>query len=52
MDFFRILEFAKELFSDQKTAVQASQIMQGLIKGCSPLLSDIAAKLPGSEAAS
>jgi len=50
--FIRISEFAKELFSDQKTAGQASQIMQGIIEGCSPRLSDIAAKMPGSEAAS
>lgn len=48
----RISEFAKELFPDQKTAVQASQILQGIIERCSPRLSDISAGMPGSEAAS
>lgn len=48
----RISEFAKELFPDQKTAVQASQILQGIIERSSPRLSDISASMPGSEAAS
>ena len=48
----RISEFAKQLFIDQKTAEQASQIMQGIMSTRSPRLSDIAASMPGSEAAS
>lgn len=48
----RISAFAKELFSDPKTADQASQIMTGIMQGRSPRLSDIAAHMPGSEAAS
>jgi hypothetical protein len=48
----RITEFAKHLFSDPKVAQQASQILQGIMTACSPRLSDIAASMPGSEAAS
>jgi hypothetical protein len=48
----RISEFAKQLFIDQKTAEQAGQIMQGIMSRRSPRLSDIAASMPGSEAAS
>lgn len=48
----RISAFAKELFSDSKTADQASQIMTGIMQARSPRLSDIAAHMPGSEAAS
>jgi len=47
----RISEFAKQLFADQKTAQQASQIMQGIMEERSPRISDIAASMPGSEAA-
>lgn len=50
--YIQISEFAKELFPDQKTAVQASQILQGIMERCSPRLSDISASMPGSEAAS
>jgi hypothetical protein len=48
----RISEFAKQLFIDQKTARQASQIMEGIMKERSPRMSDIAAAMPGNEAAS
>jgi hypothetical protein len=34
----RISMFAKQLFSDEKTARHASQIMQGSIETCSPRL--------------
>jgi hypothetical protein len=50
--YIQISEFAKELFPDQKTAVQASQILRGIMERCSPRLSDISASMPGSEAAS
>jgi hypothetical protein len=49
--FIRISEFAKQMFTDQKTAQQASQIMQGIMEERSPRISDIAARMPGSEAA-
>jgi len=49
--YIQISEFAKELFPDQKTAVQASQILRGIMERCSPRLSDISASMPGSEAA-
>jgi hypothetical protein len=48
----RISEFAKELFTDHKTAEQASEIMKGIMERRSPRVSDIAASMPGSEAAS
>ncbi len=48
----RISEFAKELFVDPKAADHASQIMTGIMSARSPRLSDIAATMPGSEAAS
>ena len=48
----RISEFAKQLFTDQKTAQQASQILQGIMDERSPRMSDIAARMPGNEAAS
>ena len=50
--FIRIFKFTKQLFTDQKTAWQASQIIEGIMKTRSPRLSDIAARMPGSEAAS
>jgi hypothetical protein len=48
----RISEFAKELFADPKAAEQAGQIMKGIMVARSPRVSDIAANMPGSEAAS
>lgn len=48
----RISEFAKELFTDPKVAEQAGQIMKGIMVARSPRVSDIAANMPGSEAAS
>ncbi len=49
--FIRILEFSDQLFGDQKTARQASEIIQGIMEARSPRLSDIAAKMVGNEAA-
>ena len=48
----RIYEFAKHLFCNEKTAKVASQIIEGIMKVRSPRISDIAAAMPGSEAAS
>jgi hypothetical protein len=50
--FIRILEFAQQLFSDHKTAKQASQIIAGIMEARSPRLSEIAAKMPGNPDAS
>ncbi len=50
--FIRIFEFTQQLFSDAKTAKQASQIMEGIMEARSPRLSEIAAKMPGNAAAS
>jgi hypothetical protein len=47
----KISKFAEQLFTDKKTAEQASQIMEGIMSTRSPRLSDIAASMPGSEAA-
>ena len=47
----RIFEFAKCLFPDQITAYQASEILRGIMVSHSPRLSEIAAKMPGNEAA-
>ncbi len=49
--FTRISEFAKQLFTDNTTTQQASEILQGILETRSPRLSDIAAKMPGNEAA-
>jgi hypothetical protein len=48
----RILEFAKQLFSDQRTAKTASEIMEGIMTVGSPRISDIAANMAGNEVAS
>lgn len=45
--FIRIFEFTQQLFSDNKTAQQASQIIEGIMEARSPRLSEIAAKMPG-----
>lgn len=50
--FIRILKFSEYLFGDQKTARQGGEILAGILEACSPRLSDIASKMPGSEAAS
>ena len=50
--FIRISEFTQLLFSDSKTAQQASQIIEGIMEACSPRLSEIAAKMPGHPDAS
>jgi hypothetical protein len=50
--FIRIFEFTQHLFSDEPTARQASEIMEGIMEARSPRLSDIAARMAGNEAAS
>ena len=50
--FIRIFEFAQQLFPDEHTAQQASEIIAGIMKARSPRLSDIAARMAGNEAAS
>lgn len=50
--FIRIFEFTQQLFRDDRTAHQASEIIEGIIAARSPRLSDIAARMAGHEAAS
>ena len=50
--FIRIFKFVQQLFPDEKTAQQASQIIEGILTARSPRLSEIAAHMPGGEAAS
>lgn len=50
--FIRIFEFVQQLFIDDHTAQQASEIIEGIMKARSPRLSDIAARMVGNEAAS
>jgi hypothetical protein len=50
--FIRIPQFTQQLFTDQRNAQQASEIITGIMRARSPRLSDIAAKMPGSESAS
>jgi len=50
--FIRIFEFAQQLFSDHRTAKQATQIIEGIMEARSPRLSEIAAKMPGNTDAS
>jgi hypothetical protein len=47
----RIFEFVKQIFTEQKAAQQASEIIEGIMEAQSPRLSDIAAKMTGNEAA-
>jgi hypothetical protein len=49
--FIRISKFAEQLFSNQKQARHASEILAGIIAARSPRLSDIAAYMPGHSAA-
>jgi hypothetical protein len=49
--FTRIIEFAKCIFDDEKTAWKASKIMEAILEAQSPRISDIADKMPGKEAA-
>jgi hypothetical protein len=49
--FIRIFEFVQSLFPDEMTAQRASQIIEGIMTAHSPRLSDIAARMPGEEAA-
>jgi hypothetical protein len=48
--FIRIQRFAKQLFDDDKTAKQASEIMEAILEAQSPRISDIADKMKGGEA--
>jgi hypothetical protein len=50
--FIRIFEFTQQLFADEHTAQQASEIIEGIMEARSPRLSDIAARMVGNEAAS
>jgi len=45
-------EFAQQLFTDEHSAQQASEIIEGVMAARSPRLSDIAARMAGNEAAS
>ncbi len=48
--FTRISEFTDQLFDDQKTSQQASEIIEGILETRSPRISDIASRMKGSEA--
>lgn len=50
--FIRIFEFVQQLYNDDHTAQQASEIIEGIMEARSPRLSDIAARMVGNEAAS
>ena len=50
--FIRISKFAEQLFSNEKQARHASEILAGIIAARSPRLSDIATHMPGHSAAS
>jgi hypothetical protein len=50
--FIRIREFVQQLYGDEKTAEQASEIIEALMTARSPRLSDMAAHMAGEEAAS
>lgn len=50
--FIRIFEFVQQLYNDDHTAQQASEIIEGIMEARSPRLSDIAARMAGNEAAS
>ena len=49
--FIRVREFSGDLFRDQKTAQQGSEIVAGILEACSPGLSNIASKMSGNEVA-
>ena len=48
--FTRINEFAKSLFDDEKAAEKASRIIEAILEGQSPRISDIAYHMKGNEA--
>jgi hypothetical protein len=48
--FIQILNFAKLIFDDDKSATKADQIMEGILQAQSPRISDIADAMPGKEA--
>jgi len=50
--FIRISKFSEQLFSDQKTARQAGEIMEAIMAARSPRLSEIASKMRGKEGSS
>jgi hypothetical protein len=49
--YIRILEFTQLLFTNEKTARKASEIIEGILQAKSPRISDIADAMPGKEAA-
>jgi hypothetical protein len=49
--FTQLLPFVQELFDDQAVARKAAGIVTGILKACSPRLSDIARGKAGNEAA-
>lgn len=49
--FTRISEFTDQFFDNLKVSQQASEIIQGILETRSPRISDIASRMPGSEAA-
>jgi hypothetical protein len=50
--FIRIFEFVQQLFTDEQTVHQASEIIKGIMASRSPRLSDIANRMAGNTAAS
>lgn len=48
----RVFKFVQQLYTDEKTARQASQIIEGIMAARSPRLSEIAAHMPGGQSAS
>ena len=50
--FMQILEFAKQLFGDEKSARKASEVIAAILEAQSPRISDIADKMPGNYDAS
>jgi len=49
--FTRIPEFVEQVFCDEKTVQQASEIIRGILESRSPRISDIAARMSGGETA-
>jgi len=49
--FTHLLRFVQHLFDDKETARKAKNIIEGILKGCSPRMSDIAREMSGREEA-
>ena len=49
--FIHIFQYVQYLFDDREVARKASRIVEGILKGRSPRLSDIAREMDGNEAA-